>query len=1005
MGQPVKGFGIAESASYFPERNVRHPRCGNLIKAFTFCGAVSLEEDGATVTDFGVGDAYNAAMPPVANGSISVECETPSSEDERPFLFCSDTAVLTVIGSTVSNLTFPVSTQLIRFRDASVSSGSDRNLYQNGPSQSTDGHLRIVRLSNVHGTHPDGLGVYWRHSSTDYSLLFSVAETGAWNSTWKTLIITKGPLYGTRAYLNTLANAKTSVNGGQWIKNSSQLVRLNGTTVANSFDVSVYYLWDCELDSHEIDELLGDAHLPLRPPPSSTTVFATNFGSVTGCAVPTGATVRMVTAIGSGGNLLSDEVQFRIVHGTSRTSLNTTGDAVAVSAITDISTPLDYQIAGYTEGTTVFYRVEWRTSDSGLWLPLPGHIRRFVTQRTSGAPVAPLLWGDDHLGQSATVASQTIGVDADEEGSDKRLIAAAQAIADIRRTQTPDFIMVSGDTLYTDEAYNVDLEDGMIRAAAWVRNADGLLAMAAVYVEVGNHEGHGGYQQHSEKGTTDVALQAMGTTVWQTFVPNPTSDTYDEGGEDEGAPSTSEQAVSWQPPVTAPWTGYTGGYAGYVTDYIMTYPDDSAGIVGPSRPKRNYYAFTWGGGADKLLVIQLDVFRYTEVGDPGETPGAGTGGEHTRASATWNIGSVQSAWFANLLETTDASHILIRLHHFAGRPISPGGSGTLYYGRGSGQQLDTADDMWLIEKAAEKGAWFAKSHDHRHSLVVRSDRVIINVGTACATSLIRGTGWPGTEIDDDFGSPASRGQDTPSGGVGAGAEQGIKFTYNVPGYMWLVFADGVATLRLRHTFFGVDTAFNDPKFIERYISETLTPSASNVITHTERPKIVVGVWLDSEISNGTPGLSADNFYNDASTYFLDQQFAASTIDCSANGGVGTSEAQMLAVPEELDLTLIGNGGYLLPVPEWPSMSASSSSSASTNDDDGPIDPLGEVNPGTKTAQQVLGIPPGYGNWVTGDVRPGYDPDGRSAEDFANAKVEDPGGAASGPSYYYQDRDL
>lgn len=60
-----------------------------------------------------------------------------------------------------------------------------------------------------------------------------------------------------------------------------------------------------------------------------------------------------------------------------------------------------------------------------------------------------------------------------------------------------------------------------------------------------------------------------------------------------------------------------------------------------------------------------------------------------------------------------------------------------------------------------------------------------------------------------------------------------------------------------------------------------------------------------------------------------------------------------------------------------------------------------ANSGTLTAQQSLGVPRGFGNWITGDVRPKLSGVGRTQADLA--------GIDNTPNdnvdYYYAERDL
>ncbi|MFQ5496226.1 MAG: metallophosphoesterase family protein, partial [Phycisphaerae bacterium] len=185
--------------------------------------------------------------------------------------------------------------------------------------------------------------------------------------------------------------------------------------------------------------------------------------------------------------------------------------------------------------------------------------------------------------------------------------------------------------------------------------------------------GEAGYYQSYQAGLGEpLALQRIATTARKQYFLNPLSDTYPEGGENEG------------------WSEAAADTA-------------AGGVASENRsPLQNYFAWTWG---DALFVV-LDCHRYTNPG--GSTPAS---------VDEWTLGTVQFEWFRKVLTASEAKWKVVLCHHLVGGwPWDGAGRRSetnYYYGRGGGRYARVGEQARITDLMNQTGArFFLYGHDH-----------------------------------------------------------------------------------------------------------------------------------------------------------------------------------------------------------------------------------------------------------------------------------------------------
>lgn len=538
-----------------------------------------------------------------------------------------------------------------------------------------------------------------------------------------------------------------------------QRFRLNTNQNQQSSSYARYYafaVWDWQLEAIERDELFTDPYLPLRPTPRVR--FSTWNNAAAFRVKPDEATFNVVAAAGSTGVFrvaLSQDAYLRsgVVYSEERSFAATTRQRVE-------------SVAALPAPGRWYWIAEYRTDAGATWQPFPGGRGMLRTPRND--PRA-LVLADDHVcnnqqnisaGDEGYATNDDYGYGMDlvrvtAGASAYKVYAAWKTLYDayLRADGAEyDLIVHLGDAQIGESASSS--ETCATRHEVWRNFWAPVLKLGTVVFVLGNHEGEAGYQQNGGE-----APRQMWDTYWRKqYLSLPASATYPEGGEG----GAWDSAADWRPTGTSD-DGVTWDYDDPA--YIATYIE----ALGPEAytDLQNFYAFTWGNA----LFVVLDVFRYTEPGDPAVWLG---GGSRTRPGPTWTLGLTQRAWLETVLSGSSAPYKFLLLHHL------PGGEQihqpTKWYGRGSGANLTPhvvdadatspyyghvwdPEDWWLHQLCKTHGVTAViKGHDHKFCHVVKETVHYVSAPTAAAPSL-NTDGWNFPSAAASYGSASILGAD------------------------------------------------------------------------------------------------------------------------------------------------------------------------------------------------------------------------------------------------------
>ncbi len=716
-----------------------------------------------------------------------------------------------------------------------------------------------------------------------------------------------GPLTDTRHIV--FAPPLDGTNDGGYVINRDST--LGGTDPG--LELSAFCQWDVQLIQREVDELIVDHYLSTRPPPDAQ--FYTTAGPVLGRPTETTATLRFVTKEVDG----SEPVYLRVTYSTDRQfSTTSQSQAVPVPSINNNQINLVLGDTGVsdalTPGTEYFYYVEYSsTMDFSINVEtFPMGIGRFVTQRDSAdeSSFSFIIYGDDHIGNDSQKGLDSnsdiedyfdnaftgFGVQLVQDaqtnnartqtGYNQKWFAAWRANYDIYKNQSPDFIIHVGDFWMPDSHNPSGTRPGQIdpsfvtwdssfenapiqklkKAHVWTDGQKLLNKSAAMFYCLGNHEGEAGYLMRGDSGNS-IAMQKQSTYVRKLFFPNPTNTTYPEGGE-------FDTEADWIP------TFFTFTNK---RDYIF---EDrklnlSEGKFNKS-PLENFYAFTWG---KYLLVVVLDVFRYTDPGDanggPTQSPGLGS---HTRFTPEWEFGDLQKEWAEEVLRNSNHRWKIVVTHQLAGGEEIAVTTDVKnrFYGRGSGIRLAATDELWLHSIAQKTNVEaIIKGHDHKFAHVLHDTMTYITVPTVGApthTDPSSDRGWHFSAIQTSYGTAESLGA---IDGSGTPIPKEMIVHYNVMGYIKCDVTKDKLTFTLRQTYGALDPELEKPTFAERWVgpsSSKMVIDSANQVVVSEIPDDVVAAFnVDAVDTNQHPNWWDDYFdtgtrIGNAGLYFEPEEF-------------------------------------------------------------------------------------------------------------------------------------
>jgi len=549
-------------------------------------------------------------------------------------LYTNGTAVVTLLAPAVADVVVPRGTFICCFKDFAPNNTAVTNVLGTGRSTATyDGAFGIARaaLSN-------DLNIQLRVAGTTYLLTF----TGILDGNWHVLAVEWGPDGGLVAYLDqwaatdgTYRQSAAACTGG-WKVEATRKLTINGGVAGGSagdLGVRCALFFDRRLSRRELEDYLCDPGLAFRPHPDEATHLL-NSRAIAGRV--TGTSAQFLVTTGSG-TLSSANLALRSRVATDRYAVwaATPTDAAVAGATSYSGRQLVTTASGLTAGTRYWHVHEW-TPDGTNWYPIPWEMGYLVTQRSSGRCRADII-SDPHTG------AQAYGTPAESVGQGCGLDLAGTPALWLNLVSwlnqrdlfidadPPDFVVNLGDWQYHDagglaNGTNDVAPNMILQCARTMRMHHLALACGGQYAVQGNHEPiSGNYQNNGGKAQQKQALIALKRTF-----PNPTHQTYPEGGENQGAVADNPD---WVPPL--------GG--SYDQTYRNTYCVDALGEN--ATPRQTWYAFRWGAA----LFVALDVYSYTSV--------PGTTGE-----AVFSLGAAQRAWLDALLAASDAKWTVILMH-------------------------------------------------------------------------------------------------------------------------------------------------------------------------------------------------------------------------------------------------------------------------------------------------------------------------------------------------------
>ena len=360
----------------------------------------------------------------------------------------------------------------------------------------------------------------------------------------------------------------------------------------------------------------------------------------------------------------------------------------------------------------------------------------FHTQRSAGADFSFCVVADGHWG------SPFCSVD----GQSTRSWNGIQCIHQIMRDRPFDFCIDLGDAAFLDDVASPrDADQGYIDYRSVMAP---LTRSVPLYLVLGNHERESGFLQRSGKPsvrqgkspannlTPTRYQQKWCTAARLRFIPNPTGNTYPEGG--EGAPGYDTSA-DWGAG-TDPWNNGTRTHL------------------------QNFYAWTWG---DALFVV-LDPFRYTLPGSP-LLPNSPT---------QYTLGPTQFRWLKRTLENARAKWRFVLSHHLVGGGLIRMFGGRMQdfgahraYGRGSAADASRpgTEQRLIHQLMVQHGVqFFVYGHDHAFCHSVRDG---VNY-LLCGKSQDLPRWFTGEAMRESYGDIVKQGRD----------KDWVRALYNVLGY-------------------------------------------------------------------------------------------------------------------------------------------------------------------------------------------------------------------------------
>lgn len=816
------------------------------------------ETSGTSFADKGHGTTYGGPLPSsvavnaAGTGAISFGSDGARQTYVQTLAGTTDRANIRLYSAGAGGLQLSQGSFIVDFKDPGTQPASNRFIASTIAAAISGGF-------SIYRTATDSLVVQNGSATVTYT-------SSQWNvSGWNTLMFCWGAGRNWKVYLNRNNTTLDSNGGTQEGANTtaanmtivaSRHIQLGGTNTGGSgatytIQFSAFHYLDKRLDmyaysSKHINRILSDPWIYNRPTPDIQAEFSTAVCPLVSRPTETTATLNMVTGIGDSGDITGEitfttHLRWRFVYGTSNdpTSVNhcnTTATATAITDTTDIITASNINLTGLSADITYCGRAEYTADGGTTWKPLPGGLQRFRTKRTLAGAWKPGLVTDDHYSNDQDVWDHA-DITNIEYGqvnyylkTSRKALAFEKALQYMVLFEDNDFYIHTGDLLMTDTLHIAEsgtpgindrndllFYDMAVRTAAHRNFAFEMYADGAFFLTLGNHETENGFSQAGDHqgvaNSSNGAYQALSVNIRKTYFPQPTNLTYVFGGENEGGP-LDVTPPSWVPDVS---TGIFATYDAtpgqvYLTDYIAGSHANPHGLN--TSPLENYFAFEWGGGADRALFLITDATRYTNVGDV-DALSITTAGARLQNNGDFTRGTIQEAWIDSVYAASDAPWKFEIAHqHSGGRQVGDAGIAAtgLSYGRGTGMWEDAAEHLRDHARIRQHRVT-AKitGHDHRFAHCVKNTVNEIKLPTTSAPSHSGGgiagsaDGWhlpdqenahnnSGLKYGAGFGIAESDGADFVTFGDGLGTASGNLKVLNVMGVATLSIGEAVTPI-------------------------------------------------------------------------------------------------------------------------------------------------------------------------------------------------------------------
>ena len=765
-----------------------------------------------------------------------------------------------------------------------------RNWLSSGTATGTEGQLRIIRNAStgvVTAFHYSTASTpQWSFSGISASAIYYVVVSGGEQGFSVRLFGASGEIVGTPTNNPQNDTAPLVILDGQTLS----LLSNGGVGVASTYEYGRlfgYQRWYWQLSNREIEQLAVDPAVWSRPIPTALTDLNNCMvGRVTTSAAYFGG---LVTAPG-----LSGTCYMRVQAAASLDTMISSPDVVNNVNTSTAAATLGMALSDIGNGR---YWVCSVSSDGTTYRPLPGGMGHFSKFPATGTN---FKWGkltDDHFNDNA----KSGGYFTDATGPNLRY---SYAVEDVFQSDLT-FLLLGGDMSYRD-ALGDDYEGWV----AWRNFINPMTQTCCCFLQIGNHDGEGGYLQQSAESST-AGNQRQSTILRKKFWVNPKNDTYPLGGEND-TEYLDEAGSDWVPALDGTFD------ATYRTNQI------GDGTDGNGPPLENYYVVSCG---------DLDLF----VGDLERASSVGITLEVT-VSPPWEFGTKQKAFFEAAAAASTAVNKMFSVHKTPGGVRSQA-TATRWYGRDTGGQVGRGrlistginytaferanlgsfepgegipEELWLHDFLRTYGfRGRVKGHDHKWTHYRKQTVNYINAPTPQDENHFNTT----DDQIDVFGNYRVDYSDRAGDGYLAGR----------PGYGYLVFSVTPTGMGYfyRKTFVntghGVDTKDNTGTQF-RDLGPLLT-GTDGAITLDEAPRMVLcvaaeadGYWDATTVANIETSFATYNRYTEphtgAGASAFDEPYATGAIVYDDTGlAAGSQSIYVEYAPRS-----IGLNGTATPIP-------------------------------------------------------------------------------------------